>query len=136
MRPKCDFLATLRIGPPGAENPRLSEAWGNRWFRRPLCLVQGGAGVAREIGPQELPGFGHGEPEIVEILHLGVEMLRLAAEQMAALAAVGRQEVEVPAGNGHHAGVGRRPEADEGAALPGEMELGLAVRGFDERRAG
>ena len=72
-----------------------------------------------------------------KILHLRLEVLRLAAEQMAALAAVLGQEVEVPAGD--MTPCGYRPATRIRRRVPvcsREMEFSLTVRGFDERRAG
>src|SRR6476660_796756 len=126
MKYCCDTLEadSPRSMPVGRRHaPRRSARTGRRSTRtrpdrRSMCalgLVQGRARILGQVRMQELGRLRNGEVQIIEILQLRLQPLPAAAEEMPATLAVVGQEMQMPAGDIDTAGIGRRPEAHDGA---------------------
>jgi hypothetical protein len=93
-------------------------------------------GILREVRREKALGFGKGEAEVRQRLHLQAQFaIAGAIEQMATLLAVFREEMEVVTGDAECAGKPRRPNADERAGDIREMKLALGLCSVDQSRA-
>src|SRR5258708_19574349 len=92
---------------------------------RPFGEFERFAGIAAEIGGEEIRRLRQREMQRAFALHFEAQVPPAAIEQMPAMAVIGGEEMAVPARHVDRLGVVRRPEADDdsGHALQAEFAL-------------